>query len=73
MTDENIGKSFNRLTVISDYRQNGVTFYKCVCVCGNEKGVRAYLVKSGKTKSCGVSNARDLCQNNDNSWYGQQP
>lgn len=50
-----IGKKYNRLTVISDsferYKRNII--YICKCDCGNEIKVRGGAITSGNTKSCG--------------------
>lgn len=51
-----IGKSFNRLTVISlsDKRSsNGHIYINCLCSCGKEFSAWAANVESGNTKSCG--------------------
>lgn len=49
------GKRFGRLTVLKhDYVDyNGISFWKCVCDCGNEVVVRSTSLKNGMTKSCG--------------------
>jgi hypothetical protein len=48
------GKKFNNLKVIefSHVNENG-TYWKCQCDCGEIKIIRAYDIKSGKSKSCG--------------------
>ena len=38
---------------ISYTNDRGATYWKCVCVCGNEKDVLCYRLFHGKTKSCG--------------------
>ena len=53
------GKQFGRLTVINraeDYiDKNGDrrVQWRCLCECGNEKIIRAQILKKGLTKSCG--------------------
>ena len=44
------GSVFGRLTVIG---YNGSGFRECLCSCGNTVSVRASLLKSGQTRSCG--------------------
>lgn len=46
-----IGKTFNRLTVIS-YNQER-RGYNCICTCGNETVARGDALKKDKHKSCG--------------------
>ena len=51
-----IGKTFNWLTIIEEVKktQNDTKkYYKCKCICGNEKIVRLDNLKNGNTKSCG--------------------
>lgn len=49
------GKRFGRLTVLEhDYVDyNGISFWRCICDCGNETVVRSTSLKNGMTKSCG--------------------
>jgi hypothetical protein len=49
------GQQFGRLTVIGGATIVGRSrvMWLCVCVCGNEKTVRADHLKSGHTESCG--------------------
>lgn len=53
------GQIFNKLTVLSrgeDYvpkKGAHIIRYNCECECGKHTLVRAYALKSGKTKSCG--------------------
>lgn len=56
MAKENlVGKRFKRLVVISEspIKSGRKTYWNCLCDCGNETVVRADLLKSGNTKSCG--------------------
>jgi len=53
--------TFGRLTCLEFLGEQGKsgtggTFWKCRCSCGNTVNVRAYRLKSGKTKSCGCLN-----------------
>lgn len=49
--------TFNRLTVIKHIGHlNKRTTYLCKCSCGNEKEIRADMLKTGKIKSCGCLN-----------------
>lgn len=52
---ENIGKKFNKLTIIekASESKNGKRIYKCKCECGGEKEVAYIQLKSGRVKSCG--------------------
>jgi len=58
------GQQFGRLTVTPEYRINKYTFWKCKCVCGNEKWVRQnYLVnrfKNHKELSCGCHRIKNI-------------
>ena len=60
MENENlIGKTYSKLTVISitdapkNVKNKGRKYFLCACACGNSKVVRADLLKSGNTTSCG--------------------
>ena len=49
-----LGDTFNRLTVIGEKEHvNGKPFYKCKCICGNEKLIREDHLLKGESKSCG--------------------
>lgn len=49
-----IGKTYNRLTVISVSKEKGKNAVaKCQCECGNIKEIQLANVKSGLVKSCG--------------------
>lgn len=54
---KDIGKRFNRLTVIRFYLRSRkgqqYTVYECRCSCGKVRTISAYVVRTGKTKSCG--------------------
>ena len=48
------GQRFGRLTVLDESKsEKGNRYWKCRCDCGNEVWVRANILKSGKTRSCG--------------------
>lgn len=48
------GMKFGLLTVIElDHRENGHSYYKCKCECGNECIIYSYSLKNGNTRSCG--------------------
>lgn len=49
------GQRFGRLTVLDEdpVSRNGNRFWHCRCDCGNDTWVRANILKSGKTQSCG--------------------
>ena len=48
------GQQFGRLTVKSLNRiENRVTFWNCICSCGNEVVVRGNSLNGGYAKSCG--------------------
>lgn len=55
--DENIGKRFNRLTIIDfTHKQTGKVkslYAVCKCDCGNTKEIQPYFVLNGTVKSCG--------------------
>jgi hypothetical protein len=49
-----IGKTFGRLTVISEAgRKRHARAVRCVCICGKEKICMPYQLKAGTTRSCG--------------------
>lgn len=50
-----IGKKFNRLTVLEEWRDKKIkrTRCKCICDCGNIINTDKYSVTHGKSKSCG--------------------
>lgn len=50
---EMIGRKFNRLTVLSEFKKNGSYFYNCKCDCGNDVHVLGMHLRDGHTKSCG--------------------
>ena len=49
------GKKFGRLTVLDlDHTDwNNISFWRCLCDCGNEVVVRSTSLKNGMSKSCG--------------------
>jgi hypothetical protein len=52
---EMTGKKFGKLTVLRNDGRNrhGFIFWLCLCDCGREVSVDGYLLRIGKTKSCG--------------------
>jgi len=49
-----IGEKYGRLTVSKkSFSRNGKLYWLCQCDCGNEVHIQAYLLRKGKTKSCG--------------------
>ncbi|MBP1971581.1 hypothetical protein J2Z83_003732 [Virgibacillus natechei] len=51
------GEKFNRLTVVSFVGEEGThRLWRCKCECGNERTIREYAFKNGRTKSCGCYN-----------------
>jgi hypothetical protein len=67
-----IGKTFNRLTVISrNGTQNGHVTWKVKCICGKEKIVKGIHLKNGYTKSCGCYNA-EIAKNHIKHGYARR-
>jgi len=69
------GKTFGRLTAISrapdDKHKN--TMWNCKCVCGIERIVVGYGLKSNRTKSCGCLNDENRKRNGkDHPNYGKK-
>lgn len=59
-------QKFNMLTAIErlpNYKGNGITYYKCLCDCGNFHYVSHNNL--GKTYSCGCVNKSALSQRKD--------
>lgn len=50
---ENIGKSFNRLTVLSFEYKDKYYYYNCKCSCGNLVNATSFSVINSKQRSCG--------------------
>ena len=51
-----IGKTYGRLTVVSEDQQrdkNGYITYTCECKCGNTKSILGVSLRKGSTRSCG--------------------
>jgi len=51
-----IGETYNRLTIIAFSHRGGKrneVYYKCKCICGNERTARYTDLRSGAAKSCG--------------------
>lgn len=63
MADENIGKKYGRLTIVSlveKGRYPCVDKYFCRCSCGNTKAVLLHNMKRGTTVSCGCYRKEQL-------------
>lgn len=54
-----IGKKFNRLTVVSEFKKNNIYYLKCICDCGNTTEAQKRHVLHGNIKSCGCLNAEN--------------
>ncbi len=67
------GQRFGRLVVIElDRIENWITYWRCLCDCGNYKVVRAANLKNGYTKSCGcyrIESGKRLAK--ENHLYGK--
>lgn len=50
-----VGKRFGKLIAIERFPRykNKITYYKCLCDCGNEKIISSRYLDNGCTKSCG--------------------
>jgi len=57
-----IGYTFNHWTVLDGggFTKDGKKLWKCKCSCTVIKLVRQYSLESGKSKSCGCRNGKDL-------------
>lgn len=49
-----IGKRFGKWTVLNLSKSGRHTFWSCRCDCGNEKEVRADVLRTGLSQSCGL-------------------
>ena len=67
---------FGRWTVIGKAKsRNNKGYWKCRCICGNEKEVESYLLTSGQSKSCGCLNrelAAERCRKTRIDLTGQR-
>lgn len=62
-SDERIlGRRFGRLTAIERVDEPGSARYICKCDCGNEVTVKATLLLTGRTKSCGCYKSENAFQ-----------
>jgi hypothetical protein len=50
-----VGQTYNRLTILEQYRKKKSIYFKCRCECGNLTEVRkdCLVGKNAETKSCG--------------------
>ena len=53
MVGDCVGKKFNRLTVLEEYRKSNKTYCMCKCDCGNIKEIWKASIVDETTKSCG--------------------
>ena len=53
--DSLVGQKFNKLTILSAYRENDKIKVKARCDCGNEKIFFYHSLMSGHTQSCGCN------------------
>lgn len=49
----NVGDKIGRLTLLDEIKENGVTYFWCLCECGETRKVSYTNLLSGNTKSCG--------------------
>jgi hypothetical protein len=55
------GKTFGRFDVIAfSHNNNRKNYWKCRCICGNEKIVPTQSLVDGRTRSCGCIHKKDL-------------
>lgn len=69
-----IGKVFNKLFIIEEDKRRykkGIIYYKCRCICGKEKSVRASSLISGITKGCGKRVCLGITDNLVNTKFGK--
>ena len=59
-----VGQQFDRLTVLSLFSENNISFALCKCICGTEKRVAVSNLKKGNTVSCGCKNRERMKTNN---------
>ena len=69
------GQRFGRWTVLyrAPDRRRGYPEWHCRCDCGNEKALRANILRSGASRSCGCLNVdvhRQMCRDR-NTTHGQ--
>ena len=63
LDQKNVGKKFNKLTILSKTYVNKEWWAHCKCECGEEKDIRYHAVISGQIKSCGclkIEHMKDL-------------
>lgn len=63
--DNEIGKKYGKLTVISFSHQDKYYYnhYLCECECGNKKIISIHNLRGGKSKSCGCTRIEKNRQN----------
>lgn len=68
------GSKYGRLTVLKPAKETGKSV--CMCKCGSKTVVGNYLLKSGRTKSCGclkgehLKDLKPLCGSEHGMWKG---
>lgn len=69
--ENRIGETYNSLTIIQDLgvdKKCNHRMVRCLCSCGNEKVIRYFDVRTGRTKSCGclklTEEYRDISRRN---------
>ena len=48
-----LGNTYERLTVLDEFKKDNIEMCNCLCICGRKVTVRRGDLTSGKTKSCG--------------------
>lgn len=65
------GHRFGHLVVIDrDFSKTKDTFWNCVCDCGRIKSIRAHMLKSGRTQSCGCCRKYDIFKETIGQQFG---
>lgn len=59
-TESLVGQTFGRLIAIERIRKNGVTTYRCGCLCGNQCRIRYSNLVGRNTRSCGCLKQESL-------------
>lgn len=58
--NEHVGEKFGKLTIVSDFQQNGRRYAECKCECGGNKTTLYKSLKRGDTTSCGCVKLKDV-------------
>lgn len=62
---EDVGKRYNKLTILSIENRGKHVYAKCLCDCGTEKDIRLDGIRSGAVKSCGCQKREHLISINE--------